>query len=272
MGEHGTWFDYLNRFSWWQSLSEKLGDALGRKKPMLLLFQESHFTLTHVLVTLVVLGFVIWGALAFRKGTEGADHGLVPPRRMNLANFFEVMAESVYGMVEGALGEKNGRRFFPLVGTLWLFILLGNLIGLVPGFISPNDTLKTNVALALTVFVVTHVVGVKEHGLAYFKHFLGPSPALAPLMLPIELVSHLARPVSLSLRLMGNMMADHKVVFSFFTLVPLVIPLPFLALGLLVCVVQAIVFCTLTMVYIGMALEHEGGDEHAHAHAHAPAH
>jgi F-type H+-transporting ATPase subunit a len=270
MGEHGTWFDYLNRFSWWQSLNDKLGGALGRGWKFMV-FQESHFTLTHVLVTLLVLGFVIWGALTFRKGTESADSGLVPPRRMNLRNFFEVMAESVYGMVEGALGEKNGRRFFPLVGTLWFFILFGNLMALVPGFISPNDTLKTNVALALTVFVVTHVVGVKEHGLAYFKHFLGPTPALAPLMLPIELVSHIARPVSLSLRLMGNMMADHKVVFSFFTLVPLLIPLPFLALGLLVCIVQAIVFCTLTMVYIGMALEHEGGDEHGHGHGHGDA-
>jgi F-type H+-transporting ATPase subunit a len=155
------------------------------------------------------------------------------------------------------MGEKNAKRFFPLVGTLWMFILFGNLIGLVPGFISPNDTLKTNVALALTVFVATHVYGIKEHGLAYFKHFLGPNLFLAPLMLPIEIVSHLARPLSLSLRLMGNMLADHKVVFSFFTLVPLLVPLPFLLLGLLVCLVQAIVFCTLTMVYLSMAVEHE---------------
>ena len=256
MGEHGTWFDYLNRFSWWQSLNEKAEHAMGRGWKFMV-FQESHFSLTHVLITLLVLLFVVYGALKFKKATASADGGIVPPRTMNIRNFFEVMAESVYGMTEGAMGEKNGRKFFPLIGTLWLFILLGNLCALVPGFVSPNDTLKTNVALALTVFVVTHVVGVKEHGLAYFKHFLGPSPALAPLMLPIELVSHLARPLSLSLRLMGNMMADHKVVFSFFTLVPLFVPLPFLLLGVLVCVVQAIVFCTLTMVYIGMAAEHE---------------
>jgi F-type H+-transporting ATPase subunit a len=160
-------------------------------------------------------------------------------------------------MVEGAMGAHNAPRFFPLVGTLWLFILFGNLIGLIPGFISPNDTIKTNFALAGTVFVLTHVYGIKEHGLAYFKHFLGPSPALAPLMLPIELVSHVARPISLTLRLMGNMVADHKVVFSFFMLVPILVPIPFMLLGLLVCLVQAIVFCTLTMVYLGMAVEHE---------------
>jgi len=256
MGEHGTWFDFLHRFSWWPSVTHSVEDALGRKWQWMM-FGPSHFTLTHVLITALVLCFVTYGALRFRAGIAGADGGLVPPRRMNLRNFFEVMTESVYGMVEGAMGEHNARRFFPLVGALWFFILFGNLIGLIPGFVSPNDTLKTNVALALTVFVATHIYGIKEHGLAYFKHFLGPSLPLAPLMLPIEIISHLARPLSLSLRLMGNMVADHKVVFSFFTLVPVLVPVPFYLLGLLVCLVQAIVFCTLTMVYIGMAVEHE---------------
>jgi len=256
MGEHGTWFDYLNRFSWWQTINEKAEHAFGRGWKAMA-FQESHFTLTPVLVALVVLAFVVYGGLKFRAGLAAADGGLVPPRKMNLRNFFEVMTESVYGMVEGAMGEKNARRFFSLVATLWCWVLFGNLIGLVPGFVSPNDTLKTNLALALVVFFATHIYGVKEHGLAYFKHFLGPSLALAPLMLPIELVSHLARPVSLSLRLMGNMIADHKVVFSFFALVPLLVPLPFMILGLLICLVQAIVFCTLTMVYLSMAVEHE---------------
>ena len=256
MGEHGTWFDYLNRVPAWRHLSESLQHSLGRSWRWQM-FGESAWSLTHVLVTILVLGFVTWGAMAFFKGTKTADQGLVPPRKMNLRNFFEYTAESVYGMVEGAMGEKNAARFFPLIGALWMFILFGNLIGLIPGFISPNDTLKTNVGLALFVFVLTHVYGVKEHGLAYFKHFLGPTPALAPLMLPIELISHIARPMSLSMRLMGNMLADHKVVFSFFALVPFIVPLPFLLLGVLVCLIQALVFCTLTMVYIGMAIEHE---------------
>jgi F-type H+-transporting ATPase subunit a len=121
----------------------------------------------------------------------------------------------------------------------------------------PTDTLKTNVGIALAVFFLTHYYGVKEHGMAYFKHFLGPTPALAPLMLPIELISHFARPLSLAVRLMGNMMADHKVVMSFFALVPFLVPLPFLILGILVCLIQALVFSTLATVYIGMAIEHE---------------
>ena len=256
MGEHGTWFDYLNKIPAWNSFNSWAQGKLGRGWKWQM-FGESGWTLTHVLITLLVVIFVAMGGIAFMRGLKNKDKGIVPARTMNLRNFFEYMAESVYGMVEGAMGEKNAARFFPLIGALWLFILFNNLFALIPGFSAPTDSLKTNVGLALFVFLLTHYYGVKEHGLAYFKHFLGPSPALIPLMLPIEIISHIARPMSLAVRLMGNMMADHKVVMSFFALVPILVPLPFLLLGLLVCLIQALVFCTLTMVYIGMAIEHE---------------
>jgi F-type H+-transporting ATPase subunit a len=256
MGEHGTWFDYLNRFAWWHHLDGWAKAHLGRTWKWQM-FGDTGWSVTHVLVAALVVVFCAWGAIAFFRGTQSEDKGLLPARSMNLRNFFEYNAEAVYGMVEGSMGERNAARFFPLIGALWLFVLIGNLIGLIPGFISPNDTLKTNVGIALLVFLLTHVYGVQEHGLSYFKHFLGPSIWLAPLMLPIELISHLARPMSLAMRLMGNMLADHKVVFSFFALVPLLVPLPFMLLGVLVCLIQALVFCTLAMVYIGMAVEHE---------------
>jgi len=257
MGEHGTWFDFLNRFSWWQDFNHWAQETLGRKWQWMM-FGESGWTLTHVLATLTVVLFCIWGALAFYRGLKTQDQGLVPPRTMNLRNFFEYMSESVFGMVEGAMGEKNAKKFFPLIGALWLYILFGNLIGLIPGFVTPNDTLKTNVGISVMVFVLTHYYGIREHGFVnYIKHFFGPMPVLAPLIFPIELISHLARPLSLAVRLLGNMMADHKVVMSFFALVPILVPIPFILLGLLVCLIQALVFCTLTMVYIGMAVEHE---------------
>lgn len=256
MGEHGTWFDYLNRIPAWRSADDWLREHLGRKWEWQM-FGPSGWTMTHVLITLLVVIIVSLGAYSFFKGTKTADQGLVPPRKMNPRNVFEYFAESLYGFVEGGMGEKHARKFYPLIGALFMFILFNNLFALIPGFSAPTDTLKTNVGLALLVFVLTHVYGVKEHGLAYFKHFLGPSLPLAPLMLPIELVSHIARPVSLAVRLMGNMMADHKVVMSFFALVPILVPLPFMLLGLLVCLIQAVVFCTLAMVYIGMAMEHE---------------
>ena len=255
MGEHGTWFDFLNRFSWWQHFNDWASHKLSRHAGTAMF--PSGFTLTHVLMTFLVLLFVIWGSITFYRGLQSKDKGLVPPRTMNLRNFFEYMAEMVYGLVVGTMGPKNAARFFPLIGALWIFILFNNLFALVPGFSAPTDTLKTNVGIAILVFFATHYYGVKEHGPAYFKHFLGPMPALAPLMLPIELISHLARPLSLSVRLMGNMMADHKVVMSFFALVPLFVPIPFLLLGLLVCFIQTLVFCTLAVVYIGMAIEHE---------------
>ena len=258
MGEHGTWFDYLNRIAGWRHFSAWADDKLGRKHPLALVFQDSGWSLTHVLVEILVVLFVLWGALAFYKGLKSPDKGVVPPRTMNLRNFFEYTAESVYGMVEGSMGERNAARFFPLIGALWMFILFGNLIGLIPGFMSPNDTLKTNVGIAIMVFLLTHYLGIREHGAwNYIKHFLGPTPALAPLIFPIEIISHVARPVSLAVRLMGNMFADHKVVMSFFALVPILVPLPFMLLGTLVCLIQALVFCSLTMVYIGMAIEHE---------------
>ena len=117
MGEHGTWFDFLNRFSWWQSLHAQaehyLGRGPGSEAPFRwMMFQDTHFTLTHVLITFVVLLFVLFGSLRFKAGLATPDQGLVPPRKMNLRNFFEYTAESVYGMVEGAMGEKS--LAFPL--------------------------------------------------------------------------------------------------------------------------------------------------------------
>jgi F-type H+-transporting ATPase subunit a len=259
MGEHGTWFDYLNKFEGWRHFDAWAHHALGRNWKFLM-FDQNGWSLSHVLITILVILFCTWGSLAFYKAMKHKDEGIVPPRTMNLRNIFEITAESVYGMVEGAMGEHNAPRFFPLIGALWMFILFNNLIGLIPGFVAPTDTLKTNVGIALLVFFMTHYYGVREHGVAYFKHFLGPTLALAPLMLPIELISHIARPMSLAVRLMGNMMADHKVVMAFFGLVPFLIPIPFMLLGLLVCVVQALVFCTLATVYIGMAIEHD--EEH----------
>lgn len=259
MGEHGTWFDYLYRFDWWRNLSSDLKGTLGRTTEVPTAgLGHSHWTLTHILVSLTVVLFVLWGASRFRAGVAAGGRGaIVPPARFNLRNMFEMLCDAILSLMTGVMGEKNARRFFPLIGSLALFILFNNLAALIPGFAPGTDTLKTNFALAGLVFVLTHYYGLKEHGVAYLKHFIGPIWWLAPLMLPIELVGHLARPVSLSLRLMGNMVADHKVIFAFFALVPWFVPIPFYFLGMLVCVVQTLVFCLLSMVYIAMAIAHD---------------
>jgi F-type H+-transporting ATPase subunit a len=201
---------------------------------------------------------LIIGAIGYR-GRIGKDNKdrLIPEAKMSKRNFFEIIIDATLGIAEGVMGRKKAERFLPLIGTLVFFIFFNNIIGLIPGFVPATDTLKTNLALSVLVFLMTHVYGVMEHGIGYFKHFFGPVWYLAWLMFPIEVISHLARPVSLSLRLLGNIFADHKVLSSFFVLVPILVPLPFLILGILVCTVQTLVFSLLTMVYIEMATAHE---------------
>jgi len=252
MGEHQTWLDFVDD-KW--SLSIRHG---MHRDWTWMMFQNTHVTLVHVAFSLIVISFVIYGAMRFYSATRGTGQAaIVPPPRVNIRNFFEMICDTTLSLMEGVMGHKAAKRFFPLIASLAFFIFFSNILALIPGMGVPTTTLKTNVALAMIVFFATHIYGVKEHGLAYFKHFAGPIPLLAPLMIPIEIISHLVRPASLSIRLMGNMAGDHKVVFSFFTLVPLLVPVPFLFLGTLVATIQTLVFCLLSMVYIGMAIEHD---------------
>jgi F-type H+-transporting ATPase subunit a len=255
MGEHGSWTDLLAKLPGWTSLEHNLQGIFGREQHALI-FTTSHFTTQHILWAIAVMLFVAYGAIRFRAAVVAKD-GVVPSATFGVRALFEMILDASFGLMAQVMGEKNARKHFALIGSLALFILFSNLLALIPGAGVPTTTLKTNLGLGLLVFLATHYYGVKEHGIAYFKHFFGPLPALAPLMLPIELISHIARPISLALRLMGNMAADHKVVFTFFSLVPILVPVPFLILGLMVCVVQTLVFCLLSMVYISMATAHD---------------
>ena len=254
MDPHSTWFDFLPGYA---ALRDGLHDSMVRTWTWQV-FQTTNFQIVHVMMALVVLAFLSYGAIRYAGAVGGSgDAGLVPPAKLGLRNLFEVLADTVLGLMAGVMGEKAAKRYLPLVGTLFMFILFSNLLGLIPGFLPPTDTLKTNLALSISVFVLSHVFGVREHGLKYFKHFLGPIWWLIPLMLPIEVISHIARPVSLSMRLMGNIVGDHKLLGVFFGILPLVLPVPFMVMGVLVCVVQAVVFSLLTTVYISQAVAHE---------------
>lgn len=253
MNPHQTWFHLLPG---WQHLEEFAAHYLWW--PAFLAFDATHFTLGHVVCALLVVVLLTVAAMRYRRAIAGGGEDLlVPPRGLGVRNLLEMFTDAVLKMMAGVMGARHARRFLPLVGSLAFFIFLSNLLSLVPGFLPPTDTLKTNVALAACVFLMTHVYGVGAHGLAYFKHFLGPVWYLAPLMLPIEIISHIARPVSLSLRLLGNVAADHKVVTAFFVMVPLLVPLPFMLLGVIVAIVQTLVFSLLTTVYISMAVAEE---------------
>lgn len=255
MGEHGTWTDFLKNIPAFQRLAHDAESTLGRDWEFMM-FGKSHFSLTYVLWAMLVMLLVVFGARRFASGVK-QENGIVPPAKFNMRNLFEMIADATYGMMVQVMGEKSAKRHLPLIGSLAFFIFFSNICALIPGFGVPTTSLNTNVGIAILVFVATHYYGLKEHGISYLKHFLGPVWWLAPLMLVIEVISHVVRPISLAVRLLGNMVADHKVVFSFFTLVPILIPVPFLILGLLVSVVQTLVFCLLSMVYISMATAHD---------------
>lgn len=178
-----------------------------------------------------------------------------------IQNVFEWLFGSLDNYIEEIMGP-HGKRYFPLIGSLFFFILVCNLLGLIPGFESPTANLNTTLALALTVFMSTHVIGVRKHGFSYIKQFLGPIWWLSWLMLPIEIISHLARPVSLSFRLFGNMIAKHKLLVALAALSVYTPTFLVLALGLFVAFVQAGVFSLLSMLYLAGALEEAHGSEH----------
>lgn len=254
MGPHSTWFGFLPGY---EQLRENLQMYFGRGWTWQV-FQATHFEVDHILAGLLVFFLLVVFALGYALSIRGSsDGGAVPPPRFGLRNLLETLGDMVFGLMEGPMGAKNARKYLPLIGSLFLFILFSNLLSLIPGFLPPTANLKTNVALAGLVFVLTHVFGVAQHGLKYFKHFMGPLWWLAPLMIPIEIVSHIARPVSLSMRLLGNITADHKVGAVFFALIPLLVPVPFLVMGVFVSVVQAVVFSLLSTIYISTAIAHE---------------
>jgi F-type H+-transporting ATPase subunit a len=171
-----------------------------------------------------------------------------------MQNFMEMIIGTIEKMIVETMGE-HGRRFFPLIATLALFILVSNLVGLIPGFFPPTANINTTAACALVVFVSTHIVGIKEHGFHYVKHFLGPIWWLAPMIFFIEIIGHLSRPVSLTLRLFGNMNGHELILMVFFALVPFLVPLPMMLMGVLVSFIQAFVFMLLAMIYIQGSLE-----------------
>lgn len=171
-----------------------------------------------------------------------------------LQNVMEVVVSGIDGMMAETMGPK-GKPYFPLIATLGFFIFVSNMLGLIPGFVPPTANLNTTAACAVIVFVLTHIVGIKEHGFGYFKHFLGSVWWLAPLMFFIEVVGHLSRPISLSMRLFGNMTGHELVVMVLMFLAPFLVPVAMSFLGLLVAFIQSFVFVLLSMIYLSGALE-----------------
>jgi F-type H+-transporting ATPase subunit a len=213
------------------------------------IFGMEEWAATHPHVTYMWLAMVV---LIFLGWLAGKSITMVPKTAQNV---FEVVISGLEEFMVGITGEE-GRKSFPLLLTIFLFVLLGNLFGLIPGFYPPTAQINTTVSLAIIAVTWSHVIGIKMHGFKYIKHFLGPVPALMPLFLIIELIGHMARVLSLTLRLFGNMMGHELVVGILLMLAgPFLVPLPIMAMGILVALIQAIVFFLLPTMYIAGAIE-----------------
>jgi F-type H+-transporting ATPase subunit a len=220
----------------------------------------------HVLHLAFVCLMIFLVGVLYRGKVAKSPNAIIPDRGFTLKNMVEVFGQFVMDNCKAVIGEKEGPKYFNFCAMTFLLILCCNLIGVVPGFLPPTQNLNTTLALGAASFVYFNIQGCKEQGTwNYIKHFMGPILPLAVLIFPLEILSTAIRPISLALRLRGNMSGDHIVLGAAYDLFAPFLPIPFYILGLLVSCIQAYVFTMLTMVYISLAVAHHDHDE-AHAH------
>ncbi|MCF6201854.1 MAG: F0F1 ATP synthase subunit A, partial [Hydrogenimonas sp.] len=170
-------------------------------------------------------------------------------------NIMEAYEEGVIAMGKDVIGVELARKYLPLIATIGLLVLIGNLIGIIPGFESPTSNVNMTLVLALVVFIYYNFEGIRKHGVVhYFAHFAGPVKWLAPLMFPIEIVSHISRIISLSFRLFGNIKGDDLFLWVLLMLAPWIVPLPAFLLLAFSAILQAFIFMILTYVYLAGAV------------------
>ena len=252
-------------YTWYNALPEGLQHIFG----------------DHTFFAVLAAVLLILFALKARRALAKASDPVVPAAELDSRNIAELIVQLIVSQSDAIIG-KAGRKYVPFYGTFFFFILISNLMGLLPGFAPPTGNLNTTIGLALVSFIGYNVIGIREQGVAYFKHFVGPMTTLPgssfisklaflPVLLIsvafffiLEVFSHGFRPVSLSLRLFGNMMGDHQVIGAFISLTKLVVPVAFYMMGTLVCLIQAFVFTLLSMIYVALAVAHGHDDEHGH--------
>lgn len=210
---------------------------------------------------------LVVGAVIVRGRLAAAGGGVLPDEGVTFRNIVEVLVEGLVGLARDTIGP-DWRKWFPIVGAIFFFILLSNLLGLVPFVGGATSDVNTGLAWAIIAWCIYTYAGIRQHGFGYITKFMGPAMfdahlfgkhihvrPLFPLMMLIEIPLDIARIGTLTIRLLANMFADHAVVAVWLGLVPIAVPALFLGLGMIVCFIQAFVFSLLTMIYIGLALE-----------------
>jgi len=244
----------------------------------------------HTFFAVIVVLFLFYFAVKAKAALVRASEPLIPDEELGTRNMAELLVGLIVSQSDAIIG-KQGRKYVPYFGSFFFFILCANLSGLLPGFSPPTSNLNTTLGLALVSFIGYNIIGVREQRGAYLKHFFGPMTSVPPsknilakvaffllLLLSasfffiLESISHLFRPVSLALRLFGNMMGDHTVIEVFIELTKVVVPVVFFLLGTLVSVIQAFVFTLLSMIYVALAVSHGHEEEHGHGQQQASHH
>ncbi len=221
----------------------------------------------HIAGLLLVILVLFLFSLVARRGLKNGDD-ILPEDRLTPRNLMELLMEGILGVMEFAMSREAALRHFWLVGPLALFILFSNLLGLIPGFLPPTENFNTTFACATVVFVYYNAYAIYKLGWGHLAHMANPSGdaagwVLSPLMLIIELISHIVRPISLAVRLLCNMAGDHLVLAVFVGIFPFLLPIPFQVLGLFVALVQTFIFTLLSSVYIA-EVEHNIAEHEAH--------
>jgi F-type H+-transporting ATPase subunit a len=212
--------------------------------------------LAHVATAGIIAGGLILVGVRARSSLGSGDEAIIPASKFSIRSLLELAVEFIVGLSDMIIGE-HGRKYVPFFATLFCFILVNNLMGVFPGVAPATENINLTFAMGCFSFICYNIFGLKEHGIGYFKHFLGPFLPLFFIMLPIELVSNFIRPFTLAMRLANVMGGDHTVLGVFLDLIPIGVPIPFYILGIFVCFVQAFVFTLLSMVYVSMATAHE---------------
>ncbi len=253
MPEHTTFLTLLlahMRETLDQNASALGETVLGHQAPSWRSFEALASSL---IVVLIVLFF------AMRAGSQlsKTDDAVTPEDRLTLRTFAEVLLGYFYDLAKSVMDAERAKKYFPLIGTAAVFIFFSNVLALIPG--SPVATTNLNITLgsALVVFVCFNAYGLATNGWGYIKHLAGPAWYLAWLVFPIELISLFVRPLTLAVRLMLNMAVDHLILGIFLSLVAVLVPVPVMLLGVLIILIQTLVFTLLTCIYIGLATEHE---------------
>ncbi|MBK8012690.1 MAG: F0F1 ATP synthase subunit A [Deltaproteobacteria bacterium] len=261
MPEHTSWLNWAPGYHALEAWIEGFGKGW-------LLGSSVH--VQHVAAALLVLVLLTLLAVLARNGLKKGD--ILPDEKLTPRNIVELLIEGVLSIMTSAMSRDAALRHLWVIGPLGFFILFSNLLGMIPGFLPPTESFNTTFACATLVFVYYNAYAFYRLGLGHLAHLANPVGEwwgwfLAPLFLPVELISHFIRPVSLSVRLLCNIAGDHLVMAAFLGLlpIPLFYPIPILALGLFVAFIQAFVFLLLSSVYIG---EVEANIEHHLAHRH----